>query len=207
MVRNDVYEEWGWPDVVADQMPKLLLDDVLLDARDAQLRMLWLNEEKHEIHWNGKENDKDLEGLADGPVVVAEVGDGGWGKRVHKWMLPATKASAWGIDGRTHLVAQQKDGKWCARTLHKVEVQRIFESERVKLQLADDDDEAIGEMGNAGPARMVQPHADGLAQWCRPPSDFVPQSIDEIVPKEAVLAIRGTMMHLERDFKRKVKKK
>ena len=208
MVRVDVFGKWGWPEKVGSPTPKRIrLEDVMLGAEDDRLSGLWLKPEDGEVRWGGKQDGPFSEDDRLQPLVVAEVGEGGWGKRVYMHMVPATKASAWGIAGMTHLVAQKKSGSWRARTLHKDELRLIFESDRVKLEFAEDPDEALSEMGNAGPVRMVQPYADGLAKWLKPPSAFVPTSMAQLVPTEAVEAIRGAMSMMASDFKIKVRNK
>ena len=208
MVRDDVFEKWGWPEPVMDEsQTRLRLEDVMLHGSDERLQSLWLQGCDGKVEWNGKQEGPFTEEDRASPMVVAEVDGGGWGKRVYMHMVPATKASSWGISGMTHLVAQMRNGKWSARRLHKEELRKVFESDRVQLKLAGDDDEAVGEMGNAGPARMVHPHADGIAKWGGPPSSFVPERIDEIVPVAAVEAVRGTMATMAFDFDERVKGK
>ena len=208
MVRKDVFAEWGWPGRVSDEgQVRLRLEDIMMDAADDRLRGLWLKRSDGEVRWNGRQDQEFQDDERLKPVVVAEVGEGGWGQRVYMHMVPATKASAWGVAGMTHLVAQKRGEEWGARRLHKEEIRKVFESNRVQLELAEDEEEAVSELGNAGPARMVQPHADGIMKWMRPQSSFVPESIQDIVPVAAVEAVRGTMEIMYEDFQQMRKHK
>jgi len=128
-----------------------------------------------------------------------------WGHRVYRFALPATKASAFGFSGRTHLVAQLWGGEWRARTLSATEIGKIFGSSRVDLEVDEDDDRALRDYGNGGPLRMVLPFADALVSHFAPPSDFVPQSVGEIVSGTAVTAFRGAMDLTYADFLQKAK--
>lgn len=127
-------------------------------------------------------------------------GEDKWGHRVYRFVLPATKASSHGFAGRTHLVAQQLHGVWRARTLTALEIGRICGSARLTLHVDNDDQAALRGYGNAGPLRMVLPFADGLVRFFATPSTFVPKSIDDIVPLEAVQAFRGAMDLTHQDF-------
>ena len=112
MVREDVFDRWGWP-AVPNQSPvaPLYLSAVLKDQ--SRRRDLWLNEETHPITWDEERLKQDWDGK--GMTEVGFFGDGGWGQRIYAGATPAVKASAWGPGGRTHLVAQRREGKWAAR--------------------------------------------------------------------------------------------
>ena len=52
---------------------------------------------------------------------------------------------------------------------------------------------------------MVLPFADALVSYFAPPSDFVPQSVGEIVSGATVTAFRGAMDLTHADFLQKAK--
>ena len=196
MVREDVYEKWGWPEGRTEKPQRRHLQEILRDPSDVS--HLFLPET--EVTW-------DTEALRSDElhVVVGHIGEKeGWGTRVYKNCVPATKASSWGVSGRTHLVAQRWNGIWRARTLDISEVLAIFSDDRVAIHLHDDEEVAMASMGNSGPARMVLPDADMLVRFCRPQIPVVPESIGEIVTSATVHAFRGAMHLTHQDFVRKV---
>ena len=138
--------------------------------------------------------------------VVGFVGNKAqWGSRVYRFSVPATKASSFGVAGRTHLVAQRWQGRWRARTLAVGEVKAMFEDERVQLTLHPDEQVAMSSLGNAGPAKMVLSFADGIVKFCAPPSSFVPASADQIISSDAVGVFRGAMDLTHGDFKQRAR--
>ena len=122
MVRKDVYDAWGFPTKKTRTAPRLRLEDVLLP--ESEVEDLWLDEERYPITWDEGALARQTDGSQ--PIEVGTILGGGWGNRVYRDMVPATKASAWGPAGRTHLISQRRDGKWAARTLHLREVARFF---------------------------------------------------------------------------------
>ena len=205
MVRRDVFEKWGWPPVVFDpEPPSLVLQELLLPP--AQVSHLFLDKNTHPVKW-----DEVAMAAPRGPYdgagnVVGHIGPRAqWGTRVYRDVLPATKASSFGVSGRTHLVAQRWNGEWRARTLAVSEVKSWCTSDRVPLLLSSDPDAAMGALGNSGPARMVLPFADGITKFCAPPLTVVPTCIDEVVSPEAVTAFRGAMDLTHADFKARAK--
>ena len=84
-----------------------------------------------------------------------------------------------------------------------VEVMAMFGSDRATIHLDGADALAMRDLGNAGPLRMVLPFADGIASYFMPPSDVVPESIDEVVSVDSVAAFRGAMHLTHRDFLKK----
>jgi hypothetical protein len=201
LVRDDIYAEKGFPEPIRDEeLPVLTLEDVMLPAQDARLRGLWVDERQTPVTWVESDPDQvDVSGVT-GPVEVGFLGDGGWGRRVYVGMVPATKASAWGPDGRTHLVYQRRSGLRAARTLHVTEVRAMFISPRAPVLEAVDPEQAIADYGNSCPARMVLPHADGIMAHIRPGSRFVPRRMSDVVPDGTVAVCRGWMHMVKADF-------
>ena len=134
------------------------------------------------------------------PVEVGSFEGGGWGRRIYANMVPATKASDWGQGGRTHMVAQKRNGVWWARRLSSQEVSRMFAHPSVQLHLAGDDERRVRELGNSGPARMVRPWALGIERFLRPPVPWCPDSMEEIVSEDTVRVCRGWMAQAATDF-------
>lgn len=197
MVRADVQDKWGWPRESVSRTPqRLQLQEVLQEPQ--LVKHLFLPEEA--VTW-----DEEALGSDDLHVVVGHIGDrAGWGTRVYKNCVPATKASSWGVAGRTHLVAQQWGGQWRARTLSVEEVKTIFSHDRVQIHLNEDAEVAMTSLGNSGPARMVLPEADRIVHFCKPQIPVVPRGVEEVISKDAVHAFRGAMHLTHQDFLRKV---
>ena len=140
--------------------------------------------------------------------VVGHVGLAAqWGTRVYRHVLLATKASSFGVAGRTHLVAQRYNGKWRARTLSVHEVKAWCTAARRELTPPADPETAMSALGNTGPARMVLLFADGLTKYCAPPLPVVPTCVDEVVAPEAVVAFRGAMCLTHLDFQKRAEAK
>lgn len=199
LVRKDVHRKWGEPTWVDENLPQLHLKGVLQTVPDDS--RCWLPSDA-QLRWS---DTTPPWGEADGPVteplVVGGVDDGGWGKKVYTHMVPATKSSSWGPGGRTHLVAQRRsDGSWWARQLVRAEVARIFGHPQIHIELAEDDDKAIAELGNAGPLRMIRPWALGIAKFLRPPMQWCPVRIQELVTDDERRVCRGWMAQAECDF-------
>ena len=201
LVRKDVFAKWGFPSVVHSTQPRLTLADVLMTG--PVVDNLWLNENRFPVTWDADALAADTDGLS--PVVVGTILDGGWGCRVYKDMVPATKASAWGPAGRTHLVAQRRGDKWAARTLHHQEVSTIFADTRVDVRVGHGD-QGIADFGNSAPARMILPRADGLVQFTTPPSAFVPTNVDQVIAPRSVQLVRGLQALAGDDFAFRVKR-
>ena len=72
---------------------------------------------------------------------------------------------------------------------------------------AADLEQQVAEFGNSGPSRMVQPYAEGLVKFLRPPMSFVPEKISEIIDDKMVQVCRGWMVQAETDFKEQAKLK
>ena len=200
MVRKDVFDQWGWPEAVHHpEWKRVTLAEILQPAEQVRDE-LWLGPEVP-VTWT---RDMSIPFSADEllrPVEVGHILDGGWGCRVYVGMTPATKASSWGPAGRTHLVAQQRQGQWHARRLGAREVARIFDPEGLMEVLAADPEQQVAEFGNSGPSRMVQPYAEGLMKFLRPPMSFVPEKIGDIIDKKTVQVCRGWLAQAEVDFK------
>jgi hypothetical protein len=200
LTREDIFEAKGAPEPLRDpDMQRVRLSDIMLPADDPRLNGLWLDEQADPVTWTAEENEPRSE--ARFPVEVGHIQPGGWGCKVYEEMVPATKASSWGVSGMTHLICQRRAGRRRARRMHRLEVGNIFVSERAPLVLAEDDDEAISDFGNAAPARMVMPHADGIMQHIRPDLMFAPESMDQIIPPDTVKVCRGWMSQCAGDYK------
>lgn len=169
----------------------------MLQSEDRLLDGLWLDEAEFPVSWNESALLDVTDELA--PVVVGTILDGGWGCRVYKGMVPATKASSWGPAGRTHLVAQRRRGAWAARRLHLSEVAKIFADVRVKVRVGEGE-LGIADLGNSSPAPLVLPHADELVGFTKPPVAFVPASIDDVIAPDSVAIVRGAMALAHDDF-------
>ena len=197
LVRSDVHERWGHPVAVDEKLPRLHLSDVLRSVPDEH--EVWLSDTS-QVQWRDQSPPWQVPEDAAGPVVVGEVDGGGWGKRVYAHMVPATKASSWGQAGRTHLVAQRRRGVWWARRLLREEIERIFRHDQVSLVLAENDDRAIAELGNAGPVRMIRPWALGIVEFLRPPLPWCPVRMRELITEEERQVCQGWMGQAEVDF-------
>ena len=206
LTRNDIFKAKGAPDPVRDpSMARITLEEVLLEADDARLDGLWLDAKVHPVTWTRDEGSVPSEEVLQYPVEVGHIQPGGWGCQVFEHMVLATKASSWGVAGMTHLVAQRKDGVRRARRMHRVEIARIFVSDRAPLVEAEDDDQAIADFGNSGPSRMVLPHADGLMKHIRPALMFAPTELEQIIPQDTVDVCRGWMSHNATDYREMAK--
>jgi hypothetical protein len=206
MVRRDVFEQWGWPEAVTHpEWQRVTLAEILQPAENVRDE-LWLGPDVP-VTWT---RDMSLPFSPEEllrPVEVGHILDGGWGCRVYAGMTPATKASSWGPAGRTHLVAQQRRGQWYARRLGAEEVARIFDPDGLMKVSAADPEQQVAEFGNSGPSRMVQPYAEGLVKFLRPPMSFVPEKISEIIDDKTVQVCRGWMVQAETDFREQAKQK
>ena len=179
--------------------PRLVLQDLLQPPEEVQ--DLFLCRKRFPVTWDDEALRVPVAAYGEVGNVVGHVGPAAqWGTRVYRHVMPATKASSFGVAGRTHLVAQRFNGEWRARTLSVQEVKAWCTSARVKLVLPADPETAMSALGNSGPARMVLPFADGLTKFCAPPLPVVPASVDEVVAPEAVVAFRGAMCLTHRGF-------
>ena len=179
--------------------PRLVLQDLLQPPEEVQ--DLFLCRKRFPVTWDDEALRVPVAAYGEVGNVVGHVGPAAqWGTRVYRHVLPATKASSFGVAGRTHLVAQRFNGEWRARTLSVQEVKAWCTSARVELVLPADPETAMSALGNSGPARMVLPFADGLTKYCAPPLPVVPASVHEVVAPEAVVAFRGAMCLTHRDF-------
>jgi hypothetical protein len=134
-----------------------------------------------------------------GPVVVAKAYDGEHATSVFAGMVPATKASSFGIGGHTHLVADKREEVWAVRQLHHVEVEAMFKMSGISA--------TVSEYGNSAPAGMVIPRAKEVVDFMRPPSRFVPAAISDVVGDETVQVCRGWMDLASQDFDQLAKRK
>ena len=186
--------------------PRLVLQDLLQPPEEVQ--DLFLCRKRFPVTWDDEALRVPVAAYGEVGNVVGHVGPAAqWGTRVYRHVLPATKASSFGVAGRTHLVAQRFNGEWRARTLSVQEVKAWCTSARVELTLPADPETAMSALGNSGPARMVLPFADGLTKYCAPPLPVVPACVDEVVAPEAVVAFRGAMCLTHRDFHHRAKHK
>jgi hypothetical protein len=80
-------------------------------------------------------------------------------------------------------------------------VARIFDPDGVMTVVAADPEQRVAEFGNSGPSRMVQPYAEGLVKFMRPPMSFVPEKMSDLIDKETVQVCRGWLAQAEVDFK------
>ena len=202
-----MFEKWGWPPVVFDKaQPRLVLQDLLQPPEEVQ--ELFLCKKRFPVTWDEEALQVPVASYGEVGNVVGHVGLAAqWGTRVYRHVLPATKASSFGVAGRTHLVAQRYNGEWRARTLSVHEVKAWCTSARVELTLPADPETAMSALGNSGPARMVLPFADGLTKYCAPPLPVVPACVDEVVAPEAVIAFRGAMCLTHLDFQKRAEAK
>ena len=202
-----MFEKWGWPPVVFDKaQPRLVLQDLLQPPEEVQ--ELFLCKKRFPVTWDEEALQVPVATYGEVGNVVGHVGLAAqWGTRVYRHVLPATKASSFGVAGRTHLVAQRYNGEWRARTLSVHEVKAWCTSARVELTLPADPETAMSALGNSGPARMVLPFADGLTKYCAPPLPVVPACVDEVVAPEAVVASRGAMCLTHLDFQKRAEAK
>ena len=150
--------------------PRLVLQDLLQPPEEVQ--DLFLCRKRFPVTWDDEALRVPVAAYGEVGNVVGHVGPAAqWGTRVYRHVLPATKASSFGVAGRTHLVAQRFNGEWRARTLSVQEVKAWCTSARVELVLPADPETAMSALGNSGPARMVLPFADGLSARALPGSD------------------------------------
>ena len=205
MVRKDIFDEWGWPEVKEHpEWGRVTLEEVLSPAEDVAAQ-LWLDPREYPVTWTADmTRDRSTEEFLR-PKEVGHILEGGWGCRVYEGMVPATKASSWGPAGRTHLVAQEKAGVWRARRLSAVEIARIFDPDGVMRVMAADEEVRVAEFGNSGPTRMVLPYAEGLVDFLKPPMSFVPESMEEIIEEDTVQICRGWMQQSATDFRERAK--
>ena len=186
--------------------PRLVLQDLLQPPEEVQ--ELFLCKKRFPVTWDEEALQVPVATYGEVGNVVGHVGLAAqWGTRVYRHVLPATKASSFGVAGRTHLVAQRYNGEWRARTLSVQEVKAWCTSARVELTLPADPETAMSALGNSGPARMVLPFADGLTKYCAPPLPVVPACVDEVVAPEAVIAFRGAMCLTHLDFQKRAEAK
>ena len=66
---------------------------------------------------------------------------------------------------------------------------------------AADPEQQVADFGNSGPSRMLQPYAEGLVKFLRPPMSFVPEKISDIIGKNTTEVCRGWLAQAEVDFK------
>ena len=170
---------------------------------DSRRDDLWIDETQNPIVWEEANVAEVQQSSLQKPAVVGRTcSQSGHVTSIFAGMVPATKASCYGAGGSTHLVADLKDGRWSARRLHRVEIERQFLSKRVaKLKLHDDDAQAVSEMGNSAPSGMVLPRADRVVSFIRTPSTFVPQTMSDVVHSSSVEVSRGRMDLTAVDFK------
>ena len=55
---------------------------------------------------------------------------------------------------------------------------------------------------NSSPAPMVLPQADDLVGFTKPPVEFVPATIDDVIAPDSVALVRGAMALAHDDFLR-----
>jgi hypothetical protein len=204
MVREDVYDEWGWPGTTKhEEWEQIDLSDVMLSAQEVP-QEAWLDEQEFPVTWKA-DADQDRETSAVQPVEVGHILTGGWGCRVYDRAVPATKASSWGPAGRTHLVSQRLNGKRRARRLVAEEVAQIFDPTGIMRVQAEDAEQRIADFGNSGPTRMVQPYAEGLVAFLKAPVAFVPERMEDLISTDTVQVCRGWMRQvaIDHDAQRK----
>jgi hypothetical protein len=204
-VREDVYDEWGWPEATEhEEWGQVTLRDVMLPAQDVP-QEAWLDEQEFPVTWTTDTEEKDTEASEVQPVEVGHILTGGWGCRVYRRAVPATKASSWGPAGRTHLVEQLLNGQRRARRLVAEEVAQIFDPTGVMQVEAEDAEQRIADFGNSGPTRMVQPYAEGLVAFLRAPVAFVPERMEDLISTDTVQVCRGWMRQvaIDHDAQRK----
>ena len=163
---------------------------------EAETDGLWVDENQHKVVWNPS--------VSGG--VVAEVDGGGWGNRVYSRAVPAPKSQSWGAGGRTHLIEDTRSGARAARRLHRKEVAAIFLDCNLRCHVRAGD-EGIDDMCDAAPVRMYTPFTRGLVAFTKPPSDFVPAAVTDIVSSDAVTMVRGAMALAHEDFQKQVELK
>jgi hypothetical protein len=202
LVRQDIFDEWGWPTAPPpEDLPSVTLEGVL-DRGDKVSRGLWLDEAEFPVSWLPTVELQPTAEQLRRPVVVGTVAGGGLGCRVYRGMLPSMKTTAGvpGAGGSTHLVAQRRGGKWAARRLSAQEMRRIYDPDGVLAVIASDPDEELQDYGGSSPVRMVQPHAQGLVRFLRPPLVTVPQCMEDIISPQTVQICRGWMANAATDF-------
>lgn len=201
-MRKDIHQKWGWPEEGwGEGGQKLRLADVMID--DSRRDELWIDETQNPIEWEDVNvADVQRSNMLKPAVVGKTCSRSGHVTSIFAGMVPATKASCYGVGGSTHLVADLKNGRWSARRLHRVEIERQFLSARVaKLKLHEDDAQAVSELGNSAPSGMVLPRADRVISFIRTPSTFVPQKMSDVVPPSSIEVCRGWMDLAATDFK------
>jgi len=199
LVRRDVHEQWGGPTGVDEGLAPLSLDQVLRSVPD--MSPAWLPTGTH-VRWStATPPGSTVDPTSTDPVVVGEVGEGGWGNRIYMHAIPTARASSWDVDGQSQLVAQRRRGVWWARTLLREEVEHIYSHPAVTLTLAAHDGRAVGELGRAGPLRVVRPWAVGMVRFLRPPLQWCPVRLQELISDSERAVCRGWMVQAQNDFK------
>jgi len=199
LVRRDVHARWGGVTCEDEHLPRLLLAQVLREVPDDS--PAWLPEGTS-VRWSvvtPPGSDLDPEGTD--PVVVGEVGVGGWGNRVYAHMVPALRSSEWGSAGQTQLVAQKRRGEWWVRTLLQEEARDIFSHPKVNGALEVDGDETSEAHAWGEPIRAARPWALGVVRFLRPPLQWCPVHLQELISDEERAVCRGWMVQAGQDFK------
>ena len=154
------------------------------------------------VTWNERAGSEFTEDELLAPIVVGTIHGGGWNKNVYDGVHPATKASAHGVAGHTHLIADVDElGNNVARTMSAGEVQAEFGMEGLVPVVSTDEGVALMQLGNSGPAQLIFPRAEVLVSFCKVPVPFVPTEIGDIIRQEDLEAFQGTMELAELDYK------
>jgi len=124
----------------------------------------------------------------------------GGGRNIFRHHIPAVKASAFGVGGRSHLVQQTRGVVAILRKNDVSEVKRLFKSDRVPMLWGHTDNEKVMRMGNAAPPDMILPVFDGLVRFCSPRCAWVPRSLGEVISNDTVSAFRGHMAMQFKDY-------
>ena len=159
------------------------LDDILLPF--SQVRHLILPDCENRVRWVRNpdlikaplsETEKLLPvvaGLMDGCKLISS--------RVFINFIPAVKASAAGLGGCAHLIAQRIPGtkKFVARQMHVLEVIAMQEAPEwgIALHHSVHPAVAVSGIGNSCPARLFMPYLKALIVHFRPVSTFRPKTL------------------------------
>ena len=169
----------------------------------------WLDPPEHhrELWWAGEleyllpmSEQSDPPRLGE-PWTVGKVAGVGQGRSIFRHRLPAVKFTDFGPAGRSHFVQQQtQDGAQVVRHLHPTEVDRLFREERVPMEWGDLIADRQARQGNSAPPQMMLPVLQGVARFCEPVCPFVPRDVRQVITDDQVLAYRGHLMSVHKDF-------
>jgi hypothetical protein len=197
LVRDDLADKWGMPERPSPTSDRIvLLDEILTPADD--LTHLWIQQEVTWVRNPELPAPPNLDGKI---CIVGTVGSSSAIEdRIFRFVVPASKHTARGLGGLSHLIAQKSVGmkRWIVRSMSALELSKLFSPHQPSHEQS-----ASADGARAVPGHMMQAIVRSTIRFLQPITHFRPKSLEDVgLSQQVIRQWQGSMREGYQDHMR-----